>query len=66
MAKRRVLNMALANETCQKFIMGYLNEQVVGLPKDMTEADFSTTMDAVVKAMRSAYSAGYVAGLEQP
>jgi hypothetical protein len=62
--RNRASDVLTAQTQAREFALFYLQKTPLGLPEDMTEADFGKVMTAVTQALAAAYTAGYLAALE--
>jgi hypothetical protein len=66
MAKRRnrSADLVLAQQKAREFVLGYISNTPLGLPKELDEATFATVMDAMVRGLTAAYARGFFDGTE--
>jgi len=61
--KRRPFDLVTAQREAHKFVAGHISKVPLGLPEQMTEQDFEKVMNAITRAMATAWAAGYAYGL---
>lgn len=60
--KRRRLTMAELDARARVFVTDYLSKTPLALPAGLSEENFKTTMDAIVRVMMVAWAGGYFFG----